>query len=265
MTRRDDQPMASSYRDVAERIRRDVEAGLWPADKPIPGIDRLKNRYEVARQTANRAVQHLVAEGLLYSEGRRGTFIRPPAPAPTVIRDRAAYRDEIGYYFDPAAQDWRGVGAPTQEVGVPPADVADLLGVARGEHVMVRDRAVGPQGSEHAAQLATSYLPMWLVGQLPILGAAQTGPGGIYDRIEEHFGEAIEWEEVASARPANNQEQQKLRIGAGLPVLIVTRISRVGGRAVEINQTRMSADRFALSYTVPRDESARWPREGRGE
>ncbi|MGW1840677.1 GntR family transcriptional regulator [Streptomyces sp. NPDC002067] len=255
----------AGYQDVAEKIRRDVEAGLWPADKPIPGIDRLKDRYGVARQTANRAVQHLVSAGLLYSEGRRGTFIRPPSPAPTLIRDRRAYRDEIGYFFDRGAQDWRGIGTPTQEVGIPPADVADTLGVGRGEHVMIRDRAVGPPDAEHPAQLATSYLPMWLVGQLPILGAAQTGPGGIYDRIEEHFGEAIEWEETASARPANTREQQTLRIGAGLPVLIVTRTSRAGGRVVEVNQTCMPADRFALSYSVPRDETARWPREDRGE
>ncbi|MFG2225362.1 GntR family transcriptional regulator [Streptomyces sp. NPDC048644] len=255
----------ASYRDVAERIRRDVEAGLWPADKPIPGIDRLRVKYEVARETAHRAVKHLVAEGLLYSEGRRGTFIRPPAPAPILIRDRAAYRDEIGYFFDLGAQDWRGVGTPTQEVGVPPADVADILGVVRGERVMIRDRAVGPPDAERPLQLATSYLPMPLVGQLSVLGAAQTGHGGIYDRIEEHFDAAIEWEETVSSRPANDAEQVTLRIGAGLPVLVVTRTSRVGEQVVEVNQTRMPADGFAVSYKVPRDESARWPREDRGD
>lgn len=67
----------ATYMDVADAIRRDVEAGRWPIGDPIPGIDRLKDEYGVSRQTANRAVQHLVASGLLYSEGRRGTFIRP--------------------------------------------------------------------------------------------------------------------------------------------------------------------------------------------
>ncbi|MFG2826080.1 GntR family transcriptional regulator [Streptomyces sp. NPDC048434] len=251
----------ASYRDVAARIRSDVDAGLWPVDKPIPGIDRLRERYGVARETAHRAVKHLVAEGLLYSEGRRGTFIRPPAPAPIVARDRHVYRDALGYFFDRGAQDWRGVGAPAQEVGVPPADVAELLGVDQGDHVMIRDRAVGPPDATHPLQLATSYLPMPLVGQLPVLGAAKTGPGGIYDRIEEHLDAPISWEETVSSRPANDHEQQQLRIGAGLPVLVVTRVSRVGSQVVEVNRTRMAADRFAVSYEVMRDETARWPRE----
>ncbi|MFG2400742.1 GntR family transcriptional regulator [Streptomyces lydicus] len=251
----------TGYRDVAARIRRDIEAGIWPTDKPIPGIDKLKDRYEVARQTANRAVQHLVSEGVLFSQGRRGTFIRPPAPAPIVARDRHVYRDGLGYFFDRGAQDWRGVGAPSQEVGVPPADVAELLGVAQGEHVMIRDRAVGPPDATHPLQLATSYLPMSLVGQLPVLGAAKTGSGGIYDRIEEFLDAPISWEETVGSRPANDREQQLLRIGAGLPVLVVTRVSRVGDQVVEVNRTRMPADRFAVSYQVMRDETARWPRE----
>ncbi|MEV6102646.1 GntR family transcriptional regulator [Nocardia sp. NPDC051981] len=257
---REDEPMAS-FRGVAELIRQDVEAGEWPTDRPIPGIDRLRERYGVARETAHRAVKHLVAEGLLYSIPRRGTFIRPPTPAPTHIRDRQAHRDEIGYFFDLGAQDWRAVGpAVPPEVGVPPADVADILGVPHTEHVMIRDRAIGPPAAELPEQLATSYLPMPLVGQLPILGAPTTGPGGIYDRIEEHFGKAIEWEEAVSSRPANTREQQMLRIGAGLPVLIITRTSRIDEQVVEVNQTRMAADRYAVSYRVSRNETAAYPR-----
>jgi len=250
----------ATYMDVADAIRRDVEAGRWPIGDPIPGIDRLKDEYGVSRQTANRAVQHLVASGLLYSEGRRGTFIRPRLGPPAVVRDRIAYRDEIGYFFDRNAQDWRGVGSGSQVVGVAPDEIADALGVARGEHVMIRDRAVGPPDAEFPHQLATSYLPMPLVGELPILGAANTGPGGIYDRIEEHFGTAIEWRETIRARPSSDEEQLRLKISSSIWVLVVTRESRVGDLVVEVNQTRMAADMFAVSYHVERDESASWPR-----
>lgn len=125
---------------------------------------------------------------------------------------------------------------------------------------MIRDRAVGPPGADYPHQLATSYLPMDLVGELPILGAANTGQGGIYDRIEEHLGAAIEWRESIRSRPANDEEQLRLRISASIWVLVVTRESRVGNRVVEVNQTRMAADMFAVSYHVDRDESAAWPR-----
>lgn len=250
-----------TYMDIAEAIRRDVIAGRWPLGDPIPGIDRLKDEYGASRQTTNRAVQHLVAGGLLYSEGRRGTFIRPRLGPPSIVRDRHAYRDEIGYFFDRNAQDWRGVGKGTQEVGVAPDDVADILGVPRGSHVMVRDRGVGPQGAEFPHQLATSYLPMPLVGELPVLGAANTGQGGIYDRIEEHFNQPIIWHETINSRPASDEEQLRLRLGSNVWVLVVTRESRIGDQVVEVNQTRMAADLFAVSYAVDRDESAQWPRE----
>jgi GntR family transcriptional regulator len=250
----------ATYTDIAEAIRRDVQAGRWPLGKPIPGIDRLKDEYGASRQTTNRAVQHLVSSGLLYSKGTGGTFIRPRLGPPAVVRDRHAYRDEIGYFFDRNAQDWRGMGQGTQEVGVAPDDVADLLGVDRGTHVMVRDRALGPQDADYPLQLATSYLPMPLVGELPVLGAAQTGPGGIYDRLEEHFGQALEWTEHVRSRPSSDDEQKRLRLGANVWVLVVTRTSRIGDRVVEVNQTRMAADMFAVSYLVDRDETARFPR-----
>ncbi|MFI9046913.1 UTRA domain-containing protein [Streptomyces sp. NPDC053427] len=79
--------------------------------------------------------------------------------------------------------------------------------------------------------------------------------------MEEHFEAPISWEETVSSRPADDREQQQLRIGAGLPVLVVTRVSRIGERVVEVNRTRMPADRFAVNYQVMRDETAKWPRE----
>lgn len=255
----------TAYIDVAEAIRRDVEAGRWPIGDPIPGIDRLKVEYGASRQTTNRAVQHLVSAGVLYSKGTKGTFIRPRLGPPAVVRDRHAYRDEIGYFFDRNAQDWRGIDVRAPEIGVPPEDVADLLEVERGTHVMIRDRGVGPQGTETPLQLATSYLPMPLVGELPVLGAPNTGPGGIYDRLEEHFGTALLWQEHVRSRPPTNEEQERLGLGATVWVLVVTRVSRIGDRVVEVNQTRMAADMFAVSYAVDRDESARYPRPTEGD
>lgn len=53
-------------------------------------------------------------------------------------------------------------------------------------------------------------------------------------------------------------------------VLVVTRAARVEREneelTVEINETSMPAEQFAVSYAVTRDKSAAWPREaGAGE
>ncbi|KPC80403.1 hypothetical protein ADL35_19600, partial [Streptomyces sp. NRRL WC-3753] len=66
-----------------------------------------------------------------------------------MIRDRIVYRDEIGYFFDRNAVNWRPVSAPTRRIGPPPNHVADLLGTPRGENVLIRDRAMVPPGAKH--------------------------------------------------------------------------------------------------------------------
>ncbi|MDW6057838.1 hypothetical protein SAZ11_06990 [Streptomyces sp. FXJ1.4098] len=53
-------------------------------------------------------------------------------------------------------------------------------------------------------------------------------------------------------------------------MLVVTRAARVEREneelTVEINETSMPAEQFAVSYAVTRDKSAAWPREaGAGE
>jgi GntR family transcriptional regulator len=108
---------------------------------------------------------------------------------------------------------------------------------------------------------------MSLGADLPILGAEKTGPGGIYDRIEEHFNAAIDWDETAWSRLPTDEEQTLLKISKMIPVLVVTRTGtiRAGGKTipVEVNETRMSSERFALAYKVQRDSTAAWPRSER--
>lgn len=253
------------YQRVAEALRAEIEAGTPPPGDPLPSVEEIGKRFGVSKQTAHNAIRALAGEGVVRVVRRQGTYVRERPRERAVIRDRNVYRDGLGYFFDRNAQSWRPVGTPVHRIAPPPNHIADLLGTPRGDNVLVRDRAMGPEGAAEALQVTRSYLPLSLVAEIPAVGGAKTGPGGIYDRIEEYFQAPIEWRETISAREANAEEEQRLGVRPGASVLVVTRESAVrkGGHriVVEANETLMAGERFAVSYTVQRDESANWPRE----
>ncbi|GAB3115831.1 hypothetical protein GCM10027160_23790 [Streptomyces calidiresistens] len=268
MGQRGRKPPSGGHRDIAEALRRDIEAGRIEEGEELPTGKALAEEWGVAPGTALQALRLLASGGWATPRPRRPAIARRPPEQTVVVRDRHVYRDQLGYYFDQNAKSWRAVGEPSRGLGVPPGHVADLLGIPRGQDVIVRDRGMGPAGATVAEQLATSYITLALADAIPALRAADTGPGGIYDRIEEVLG-AIEWRETISARPASEEERERLRLPVGAPVLVVTRTSTVrsDGRELvaEVNETRMPAERFAVAYTVERDASARRPDDGEEE
>ncbi|MFJ4965924.1 GntR family transcriptional regulator [Streptomyces sp. NPDC088729] len=252
-----------AYVRVAEAIRLAIEAGEDPKYQPgegLPSSSEVAREHGVSQETALKALRALARDGWITIVPRGRMFVRARPRERIVVRDRTVYRDEIGYFFDLNAKDWRAVGKPERTLAVPPDHIADLLGVPRGEDVVARNRAMGPPGSGQALQLATSYISMSLAAEIPALGAEDTGPGGIYDRIEEAFDQEIDWHEVISSRQPDAIEQERLDIPPTVPVMITTREARVerdGSVLVaEVNETRMSAEQFAVSYTVRRDDSA---------
>ncbi|WP_030185895.1 GntR family transcriptional regulator [Streptomyces capuensis] len=250
---------------VADQLRAAIEAGEFPVGETLPSAESLGERYNAHRYTVQKAVRQLAAEGYLLLTHRHPARVRERPRHLTVVRDRHVYRDDIGYFFDRNAQDWRALETPTRGVVVPPDHIADLLNLPRGQEVLARDRKMGPTTAKTAYQVATSYIPMALVAEIPALGSAKPGPGGIYDRIEEHFGAPLDWHETVSARHPTPEEQAALRIAPNSPVLVVTREARIqrGDEQLvaEVNETRMPATQFAVAYTVNRDATAAWPRE----
>lgn len=254
-----------AFQRVADKIRTAIDAGEYAPGAPLPSAPALAEEHGVHRGTVYRALQELASEGYVELGQRRRAVVRDRPRERMVVRDRVVYRDEIGYFFDHNAKTWRPVGPPSHHIGPPPNHVADLLKVARGENVLTRERLMGPPGAGRALQHAVSYLPLTLVAEIPAIGGSNTGPGGIYDRIEEHFGKPIEWTETVVGRSATPSEQQKLGLPVTGTVLVVTRTSLVsteaGPRPVEVNETSMPADQFAVSYSVARDDSAAWGKE----
>jgi DNA-binding GntR family transcriptional regulator len=245
------------WQEIAEALREAISRGDYPPGTTIPKETELIAAYGAGRETVRRAVIQLTAEGLVEPVRRRGTVVRiRPARRP-ITRSRLVYRDELGYYFDQAAQGWRALQAPTVSRGPVPFDVAAQLGLAPGDEVVIRDRIMGAPETGRPAQLATSYIPAGLAAELPVLASPDTGPGGIYDRMEEAGLGPIEWTEAITTRPPSPSEASRLRLAPGVALLrIVRRACSPAGRPLEVNETRMSGEEFEICYPLSRDPSA---------
>jgi DNA-binding GntR family transcriptional regulator len=246
------------WQDIAASLREEIVRGAYRPGSTIPKETELMAQHRVGRETIRRAIAQLTAEGLVEPVRRRGTVVRSRPTRRRITRSRLVYRDEIGYFFDHIAQGWRPLHTPTVSRGPVPYDVASLLGVEPGTEVTIRDRIMGDPVSQQVTQLATSYIPAEIVTEFPVLRQANTGPGGIYDRLKEGGQGPIEWREAISARTPMPTEARLLRLPAGVPVLRIVRLATsASGRPLEVNDTRLNAEEWEVGYPIARDVSAR--------
>lgn len=251
--------------DLTERLRGQITAGeLAPGDR-LPTVREAQTLWGVGESVVRSAYSRLTAEGLIRaSRGRGTTVVGPDVQAVPV--DTKVYRDDLGYYFGSPTQAFRLVGRPTVTLAPATMRVARRLHVEPGSLVVVRDRVLGERGTKRTRptpmQIATSYLPAWLYEALPIIGEPVTGPGGIYDRIEEWADGPLRWPDPTyGAVNATVDEAKRLRVAAGTALAVRYRVTYLAdGRPVELNVTRLDGARFEFqALEIERDESAWWP------
>jgi GntR family transcriptional regulator len=246
------------WEDIASALREAIERGDYPPGSLIPKETELMAAHGTGRDPVRRAIAQLTAEGLLEPRRRRGTAVRGRPARQRITRSRTVYRDEIGYYFDQAAQPWRALQPPVITRGPVPHDIAALLGISPGDEVITRDRVMGDPTIGQPTQLATSFIPVTLATELPVLAEADTGPGGIYDRMEEAGHGPIKWSEAITARMAGPAEVRALHLPPGVPLLRVVRLAASpAGRPLEVNDTRLNAEQFEVGYSITRHSTAR--------
>ena len=150
-----------------------------------------------------------------------------------------------------------GLGSPAVdeiEVAKGPAseDISRLASDSRRvPKLWARERRYLMDG--HPVELASSYVPLDLAEGTPI-EATDTGPGGIYARIEEQGHTLAEFTEEVAARMPTPEERRRLRLPAGTPVLTVRRVAYdTDGRPVEMTDTVKAAPSYVLEYRFPAD------------
>jgi GntR family transcriptional regulator len=243
----------SPYRQIAGQLREAIRRGeLAPGDK-LPSETELMDHYHVARMTVRQAVAELRGEGLVVPEHGRGVFVRSRPPVRRLASDRFArrHRDAGKAAF---LAEVEGLGRPSVDEiqvgeGVPPDRVRELLGLTARARATIRSRRYLLDGQP--VELATSYIPSEIARGRKIADV-DTGPGGVYARLEEMGHRLGEFVEEVSVRMPTPNERRRLQLGAGVPVMIVLRTAYdAEGRPVEVTDTIKAGPSYVLEYRFP--------------
>lgn len=240
------------YRQIADSLRTRIESGELAPNDQLPSENQLIGEFSAARQTVRQAVSLLKAEGLVFAERGRGAFVRGRPPVRRLASDRFARRHrkegKAAYSVE-----MEGRQPSVQVIHVGPekasAQVAGWLNLRQGSKVLRRSRRYLDAGQP--MEIATSYVP-WTIADGTAITHEDTGPGGIYARIEEQGHELGHFTEDVSARMPTPDEARALRLPVGTPVFRLLRIAYdTNDEPVEACDTIMASDRYVLSYELP--------------
>lgn len=200
----------------------------------IPSERELMATYDVSRATVRRAIESLVAEGLLHRSQGKGTFVARP-------------RVESNLHLASFSQDMRsrGLTPSTRLMRVdeerPPADVARSLRLgARGTAWRV-DRV--RLADDQPMALEQGWYPC---AALPGLDT-QDLTGSLYTLFAEHYGIVIDAaEQTLWGEAAEGATARRLEAPVHTPLLVFRRLSSAAGRPMEHVVSRYRGDRYQL-------------------
>lgn len=234
------------YQEIADELRAKIDSGELPPGATVPGENTLMKTHDVARSTARQAIDVLRAEGLIESRQGVGITVREfrPIRRPAVQRLSAEVWHAGRSIWDVDLEDRpRRVEVEVDEVDAP-EHVARLLGT--DERMCRRSRTFYVEGK--LIQTAVSHLPMSLARGTRIM-EPDTGPGGMYARLEEIGHKPTRFKEEVRTRMPTPQEAADLQLGPGTPVFQIMRLAAdEDDRVVEVNEMILDGSNYILEY-----------------
>lgn len=234
--------------EVAEALRERILAGDFGQYGRLPPAVDLANQFHVSRDTINRALKLLQAEGYLESrgEGKRGVIIS---------RSRVRIQG-ITARFDLELQKL-GLTPVESNIDKPaivpaPPQVARALDVAEGTPVVRRFRKQGAEqeGVIVPYRLAENFYPTTLADASILEQMQKDDRFDVILAIREKYGRApVRVHEDVIGRLPTSQERQLLNITPQTPVLEVGRTNYAeDDTVVMVNKIIFVANLFVLSY-----------------
>lgn len=250
-----DDPQLPSRR-IAADLRVLIESGELTAGQKLPSERDLAARYRTARNTAREAIRLLEVAGLVDVEHGRGVFVHKQEPLIRLGSDRYSrrYRDSglSPFLLECAKQ---GKAGRFEVLGIrrgqPPADVARDLQVAEDEESVLIRRNVFWAGTD-PVHVVTTYIPWAVADETGLLEEEVPHPYGIHGILEQRGHVMARQRETVAARMPSTEEETRLRLRPGVPVLDVRHVSvDAEGVAYEVTRFVMRSDLTGLAYDMP--------------
>lgn len=245
------------YRKIADELRHRITSGeLQPGDQ-ISTEQDLQQYYEVSRNTIRTAVQALVAEGLLETRGRKGTFVRDlrlfTYNAQIYVNNPDYFRGEVpvtdSWTQQVAEAGWQWEQEFTMSLQAAEPSIASQLNLTPDTLVCIRDchRYIG--GKPYVDEI--SYYPREIAEKCG-LDSPHDIPEGTVRRMADNGYMETRYRDTIYGRQATRQEIDDFDIGATTPILVHDRLSLIGETPLRVTRLVMPTDRNRISYELIR-------------
>jgi GntR family transcriptional regulator len=229
------------YHRVYRQIAQEISGGALQPGARLPSERWFCDELGVSRATVRRAIEELIADGLVETRGR-GAFVTGEAlvePPNTLMS-----MSELGRS--------RGLDATARVLSsaIRPAtiDEAEAFGIAPGAELFELRRLRMLDGLPIAVD--DNRLPLRV---LPSAGDIDFTTASLYDAIEREGNRLARADYQLEARAAGKQEAELLGLAPGAPVLFATTVA-IGedGRILDLGDTVYRADRYRFQATLMR-------------
>ncbi|MFE3114122.1 GntR family transcriptional regulator [Kitasatospora indigofera] len=251
-----DQQQKLGYREMAAAIRKDILSGKYPPASLLPPEAELARLYGSSRSLANRALGLLAASGLVRPQQGRGTIV---TWLPPMVHSSARYaqavreRDGALGAFD---SEVKALGLEPQheitvERAVPPAEVADALGVPRGEECLARRRRLRASGIP--VRLSSSWFPLEIARDTVLEEPNAVITGGVKTALAQlGYPQTSARERIIPSRLPSDEEATLLEISTERSVTDIFHTgSTEDGRVVEVTITLAPAHYLVIEHSFP--------------
>ena len=218
------------YRQITNGLARLIREQRFSANAALPSERVLAEKLCISRVTARKAIDALVAEGLVERRHGSGNFIAPRLEQP--LTRLSSFTEELGERgFVPRSRWLRrfvGLAQPNEMVGLglPPG-----ARVARLERVRLADET--PMALEYSA------LPLTVIADPEAVGDS------LYIHLKNRGHEPVRALQHIRAANANTKQAELLAIPPGQALLFITRFGfDADGSPVEITHTWCRSDYY---------------------
>jgi GntR family transcriptional regulator len=207
------------YAQVETALASDIAAAILPAGSQLPAEDNLTARFGVSRPTVRKAIENLVARGLVEIRRGRGTFVTEPKITQDLTELSGFVEDMVALGRNPTARllDKRPVVASKT--------VAQQLGVLPGTQVFRIERVRLADGV--AMSFDETYLPLD-IGEKVATHDLESEP--IFALLEDKYDlPLVEAQYQLEAVTADAKVAQALAVEVGSPIFRIERTSYAEG------------------------------------
>ena len=222
------------YAQLMEKIRLDIQRGVYPVGEKIPPEHELETRYGVSRVTVRRALQELTAAGMLERKQGKGTFV-------AAVRQEVRQRSDQGFHDSCRAMGKiPSVGAVRiREIAATPEDQRDLNLSAEARVIEIRRvlKADGEPVILERNRFSTAYA--WLEN------AGVTG--SLYRALQEYGIRAEKSIYDLSLKNAEAEEAELLQVEEGATLMVAEQVVYdQKGRPLHTSWRLIRGDRYTL-------------------